>query len=221
MKNKPLPHIPLSLAILVLVLSACSQFATSKKPGEGISLKPCDLQGIQAECGKLPVYENRADTAGRVIEINVAVVRAKSKPAQPDPLFFFTGGPGGAGTQMAQLAVRMFAEVNQQRDIILFDQRGTGESNKLICLEIDEDGKPEAYIDRCLADLPGDPRFYTTTIAMQDVDEIRQALGYEAINVYSISYGATAVQVYMNLFPGRVRSAVLDPARCCKFLSAT
>lgn len=167
-------------------------------------------QSGQAECGKLSVYENRAEPAGRMIEINVVVVRAKSKPAQPDPVFFFTGGPGGAGTQMTQYAVSMFAEVNQQRDIVLFDQRGTGESNKLVCPKIEKDEKPDEYVKRCLAELPGDPRFYTTAIAMQDVDEIRQALGYDKINIYGVSYGVTAVQVYMNLFPEHVRSAVLD-----------
>lgn len=201
------------LLIGIVLLAACSQAepeTTFEESSPSLTLAPCDLQGIDAECGELAVYENRADTSGRTIEINVAVVRAKEEPVQPDPIFFFTGGPGGAGTQLAQFAAGMFAEVNQQRDIVLFDQRGTGESNMLVCPKIEEDEKLEDYAGRCLVQLTGDPRFYTTAIAMQDVEEIRQALGYETINLYGVSYGATAVQVYMNMYPDRVRSAVLD-----------
>jgi pimeloyl-ACP methyl ester carboxylesterase len=62
----------------------------------------------------------------------------------------------------------------------------------------------------CLASLDGDPRFYTTTIAMQDYDQVRAALGYEQLNLLGISYGTRAAQVYLRLFPDHVRTVVLD-----------
>jgi pimeloyl-ACP methyl ester carboxylesterase len=62
----------------------------------------------------------------------------------------------------------------------------------------------------CLEALDGDPRFYTTTIAMADVDAAREALGYEQVNLYGGSYGTRAAQVYYRLYPERVRSIVLD-----------
>jgi pimeloyl-ACP methyl ester carboxylesterase len=62
----------------------------------------------------------------------------------------------------------------------------------------------------CLDSLEGDPRFYTTTIAMGDIDAAREALGYEKVNLYGGSYGTRAAQVYLRLFPDRVRTVVLD-----------
>jgi len=62
----------------------------------------------------------------------------------------------------------------------------------------------------CLASLDGDPRFYTTTIAMHDIDAVRAALGYEQVNLFGGSYGTRAAQVYLRLYPDRVRSVVLD-----------
>jgi pimeloyl-ACP methyl ester carboxylesterase len=56
----------------------------------------------------------------------------------------------------------------------------------------------------------GDPRYYTTTIAMYDIDAAREALGYDVVNLYGGSYGTRAAQVYLRLFPDRVRSVVLD-----------
>ena len=62
----------------------------------------------------------------------------------------------------------------------------------------------------CLEALDADPRYYTTTIAMYDVDAARAALGYERVNLFGGSYGTRAAQVYMRLFPDQVRTAVLD-----------
>jgi pimeloyl-ACP methyl ester carboxylesterase len=66
------------------------------------------------------------------------------------------------------------------------------------------------WMNRCLSGLDGDPRFYTTAEAMRDLDETRAVLGYDKINLYGISYGVIAAQVYMRMFPERVRTVVLD-----------
>ena len=58
--------------------------------------------------------------------------------------------------------------------------------------------------------MPGDPRFYTTSLAMDDVDAVRAALGYERINLYGPSYGATAAQYYLRQHEDHVRAVVLD-----------
>jgi pimeloyl-ACP methyl ester carboxylesterase len=68
----------------------------------------------------------------------------------------------------------------------------------------------EAWVKQVLADMPGDPRFYTTSPAMDDVDEVRAALGYDRINLYGPSYGATAAQYYLRQYGDRVRAVVLD-----------
>src|SRR5699024_8656498 len=111
------------------------------------------------------------------------------------------------------LASTMFG-VHEERDIVLVDQRGTGKSNPLRCLDPEEDTLEEeevlARLQECPGQLDADLRFYTTDIAMQDLDRVRAALGYETVNLYGVSYGTRAALVYLKLFPARVRSMVLD-----------
>ncbi len=107
--------------------------------------------------------------------------------------------------------------VRQQRDIVLVDQRGTGQSNPLECdlPDDDDDIDTDAFIAvlrACPDTLDADLRCYTTDIAMRDLDAVREALGYATLNLYGASYGTRAALTYLRLFPERVRSVVLDAA---------
>lgn len=213
----------LSLTLLVLLLlPACgtAQPALTPTPAAGLALEECLLtapgtsQSITAQCGTLSVPENRSQPDGRMIGLNIAVVKAVTRSPAPDPLFFLAGGPGQAATESAILLAAAFDRVHQKRDIVLVDQRGTGKSNPLKChmpeeLDAGEDDTLKV-VQSCLDSLDADPTQYTTSIAMQDLDEVRQALGYEQINLYGVSYGTRAAQTYMKMYPERVRSTVLD-----------
>ena len=169
------------------------------------------------ECGWLEVAENPDQPDGRKIQIRVARIPARGRTAEPDPLVFFAGGPGQAATESWPIIGRALAKLSETRDILLVDQRGTGQSNALKCptwgleesLALDWDDLARTT-QECLDALDGDPRFYTTTIAMHDIDAARAALGYEMVNLFGGSYGTRAAQVYLRLFPERVRSVVLD-----------
>src|SRR5437879_11476107 len=52
------------------------------------------------------------------------------KPA-PDPIFYLQGGPGGAATSVAPTWI--MTQLHRTRDVVLVDQRGTGNSNPLPC----------------------------------------------------------------------------------------
>jgi pimeloyl-ACP methyl ester carboxylesterase len=110
------------------------------------------------------------------------------------------------------------ARVRRHRDIVLVDQRGTGESNPLNCDLYGKEAQahlgdlfPPEAVERCFAEWQqrADLRFYTTDIAMADLDEVREALGCEQINLFGTSYGTRAAQVYMRQFPKRVRSVIM------------
>ena len=142
-----------------------------------------------------------------MIDLFVLVIPARGPDRQPDPIFFVSGGPGGAATQDA-LGVRdQFRAANLRRDLVFVDQRGTGASNELVCPFPSDYDREE--LRGCLADLSGDPRAYTTAWAMDDLDQVRAALGYDTINLYGGSYGATAAQVYLQRHPARVRTAIM------------
>lgn len=172
----------------------------------------------KARCGSLEVAENPAEPAGRRIKLNIAIAQATGKSTEPDPVFFFAGGPGQASSEAWVIIQSTLNKIRKTRDIVMIDQRGTGGSNKLACeSEVEEDLNQEIDLElirtetgKCLADLNGDPRFYTTSVAMGDYNLVRQAMGYDKINIMGVSYGTRAAQVYLRLFPETVRSVTLD-----------
>ena len=205
-----------------LLFSGCRPLASplaSKPAAIPLTLTPCTLNAVKAECGTLHVSEDRNNPNGRILNLRVVVVRAYGPSRQPDPLFYIVGGPGVAVTSpniVANSHNYIFRKVNAQRDLIFLDQRGTNDKHRLTCewlpvLIIDATQKQvDDWMKKCLANLDGDPRFYTTVAAMQDLDDVRAALGYDKINLYGISYGVAAEQVYMRMFPEHVRAVVLD-----------
>lgn len=171
-----------------------------------------------ARCGSYEVAENPDDPEGRKISLNVAMAPATGKTTEPDPVFFFAGGPGQAASETWVLLRQVLNKIRKHRDIVMVDQRGTGGSNKLDCkAEQAEDLNQAIDLDlirteteKCLAELNGDPRYYTTSIAMGDYNQVRQAMGYGKINIIGVSYGTRAAQVYLREFPDSVRSVTLD-----------
>jgi pimeloyl-ACP methyl ester carboxylesterase len=162
------------------------------------------------------VFEDRAAGSGRAIDLHVAVVPARGRSPAPDPLFLLTGGPGQAATETYPLLAPALASINLRRDIVLVDQRGTGQSRPLRCPELQEQLDPpsaadlDVWLKGCLAQLDADPKLYTTPIAVDDLDQVRAALGYEQINLYGVSYGTRVALTYMRQHPDRVRAAILD-----------
>ena len=192
-----------------------AQAVESQQETSSLQLAPCTHADRSAECGFMRVPENPMSPDGRKIDIRVVVFRASDSPVAPDPIFWLAGGPGVAATDVASEALVSLSSLLRHRDLVLVDQRGVGQSNPLFCPMPDpsEAASPdfslESYAQSCLTNLNADPRFYTTNIAMDDVDSVRSALGYDQINLYGGSYGATAAQVYLRNHEEHVRSVVL------------
>jgi len=216
-----MPGLWLAACCLLLALGPVSAQGASKN--SRLEMKTCQLSlpgtslTAAAECGWFEVAENPSRPEGRKIKLRVARVPALERHVEPDPLILFAGGPGQAASEAWLIVAPEFRKVNKNRDILLIDQRGTGQSNALRCpptelaesLAVDWDQLEKTTLE-CLQALAGNPRFYTTTIAMQDYDLVRAALGYERFNLFGVSYGTRAAQVYLRLFPDRVRTMVLD-----------
>jgi pimeloyl-ACP methyl ester carboxylesterase len=177
------------------------------------------LVNRDARCGELVVAENPEEPLGRQISLRVAVFRATAPAAATSPVVYFAGGPGQSAIEAFPAALGALAETRFQHDIVLIDQRGTGGSNPLRCPSPDDfrellrrpsPAEIATASRECLAGLDGDTRFYTTAHAANDVEQVRRALGYGEVNLYGVSYGTRLAQVYLNRFPDRVRSMVLD-----------
>lgn len=205
----------------IFLLSSCAPQGSPESELPSIDLTDCVLSApgrsaqIDAQCGVLAVSENpSSETQSREIKLNIAVVPAIKRSPEPDPLFVLVGGPGQAATETYPALSSTLFRIHEERDIVLVDQRGTGKSNPLRCLdpeqEILEDEQVLAQLKDCPAKLDADVRYYTTDIAMQDLDAVRSALGYETVNLYGASYGTRAALVYLKMYPARVRSVILD-----------
>ena len=210
-----------SPVVVVAGLTAALAAAADARPG----LSPCRLAGVEhgALCGSVRRPLDPAQPAGTSIEVHFAVLPALARNRKPDPVFFFAGGPGQSALELAGSISRLLARLGNRRDLVLIDQRGTGLSAPLRCAELPpstalaqglDPARQMQRFQQCLQQLQalphGDLRHYTTWVAMQDADAVRQLLGAERINLVGGSYGTRAVLDYMRQFPQATRRAVID-----------
>lgn len=201
-------------------LAACLAALPAAAETPRVALETCQPKGATepVRCGRLMVQENRSSPGGRRIPLNIVVLPALG-PERREPLFELAGGPGVASTLAVGLYTGDLRAYRRSRDVVLVDQRGTGGSNALDCPE-EERGAlgralremyPPAYVSRCRTELEkrADLRFYTTTIAAQDLEDVRTALGYERVHLLGISYGTRLAQEYTRRYPARVKSLFL------------
>jgi pimeloyl-ACP methyl ester carboxylesterase len=215
----PLRHL-LPVAILPFILSG-PVVVRSARPS---ALRACEVAGIAGggRCGSIEVFENRAARAGRRIALNVVVVPATEPDPAPDPVFWLEGGPGGAATgAIGPVSQQYLRGLRRSRDLVFVDQRGTGRSNPLNCDDIgDSPADPDRYFGKlfpreliraCRQKLEpiADLRQYTTSIAMDDLDDVRASLGYSTVNLAGASYGTQAALIYIRRHREHVRSAFL------------
>lgn len=190
---------------------------------ESIALSDCRIgteaaySTIQAKCGTFERPENPDDPESPTLTLRVAVVPALDLNPAPDAFVPLAGGPGQGAVQFFTSYAGAFEHVRRDRDIVLVDQRGTGESSRMDCpadvdLPIGHYSTELAieHTEACLLQLPHDPRFFTTSIAVRDLEAVRAALGYPQLNLYGVSYGTRVAQHYARTFPDRTRSIVLD-----------
>jgi pimeloyl-ACP methyl ester carboxylesterase len=165
--------------------------------------------------------ENRKVRKGAKIRLNFIILPAWTLDPAPDPVFIFSGGPGQGSADTVVHYAQRYEKLRWERDIVLVDQRGTGQSNRLHCQRLGDQVKaqtylqdmfPEDYVKNCREELEkkANLRHYDSTTAMQDIDDLRSALGYKQINIIGASYGSYTGIVYMKNFQERVRTAFLS-----------
>lgn len=200
--------------------------------GTGIAsaqaLSDCRVAGLRnsVKCGVVTRALDPARPDGPSIDVHYVVVPAMARRKLPDPVFLIAGGPGQSAIEVAPQVMPLFGRLNNRRDIVFVDQRGTGRSAPLTCADpkheaLDAQAGTEQQLrqlQQCRAELlrrpyikvPADLGFFTTTIAMQDLDAVRRQFGAPQIDLVGVSYGTRAVLEYMRQFPDAVRRAVLD-----------
>jgi pimeloyl-ACP methyl ester carboxylesterase len=205
---------------LSLFLLAGAGAAADRPAAPRLTLAACNDPELPkgARCGTYPVFENRAAKTGRKISLRVVVLPALGPDRRPDAVVSFAGGPGESSVGEAGFLNQDLARLRQHRDFLFVDARGTGGSSPLACPELrDVQGFLDGFVPagkvracgerlRKVADLSQ----YTNDNAVDDVDEVRAALGYPQVNIMGGSYGTRSVLVYLRRHPDRVRTAILD-----------
>lgn len=208
-----------------LALIAAAPAPAAQTVGLGLHLHACTIPQtkIAARCGTFGVYENREAKSGRIIQVQLTVVPAEHP--QHRAIAEIAGGPGQAATPFASYflsgqAGKARPELHQTYDFIYMNDRGMMGSNAFDC-DFAPPGDPAAYFEylfpphilsACRAknlathDLP----HYNTNNAVDDLDDIRAALGYSKIVVSGGSYGTFFSLVYIRRHSAHVESALLD-----------
>ncbi len=206
--------------------AALAALALSGVPeANALELEECRISagpgypGIKARCGTMARPENPADPDSPDIELRIAVVPALNLSPFPDPVVPIAGGPGQGSVEFYAVYRGAFESLRRNRDILLVDQRGTGESATMDCPIDDEAILFESefsledtveFVRECLEDLPHDPRYFTTSVAVTDLEAVREALGYTALNLYGVSYGSRVAQHFARRYPGSTRTVIID-----------
>ena len=215
--------IVLDLATIVTLWAgfANSDRATTSSAAPGVTLMPCHVGGVkeQLRCGVYNVFENRRTRTGRKLPLKIVVIPARQAHPERGPVFYMAGGPGESATELADL-VMTWGDADEH-DVVLVDERGTGDGHRLDCKSAGSDDNLEAYLngpfDPSAARACGDNlqkkydlSQYTTPNFADDIDEVRAAMGYDKININAGSFGTYAAQIYMRRHSEHARTAYLS-----------
>ncbi len=186
-----------------------------------------DGEGIK--CGYLSVPEQHAHPDGPSIRLAVAIIESRDPNPKSDPLIMAQGGPGGSTIETYAETLLSKRNFIPNRDIVLFDQRGTKYSDPdLYCTEVDKlitdtidqrlsDAEDEKLsleaMQACHTRLVGENINLSAFNSLEnasDIEDLRKALGYKQINLYGVSYGTLLALHFMQMYPQSLRSVILD-----------
>lgn len=181
----------------------------------------CYVGGLseRMNCGSVSVPENYDKPDGKQIKIHYVVMPAIKSNGKNEALLAIAGGPGQSAIDNAKSFNHMLTKVRQTRDVILIDQRGTGQSSPLQCIDDsltnmlavnENDFDPRVETQKCLDALDADVTQYGSLPALKDFEAVRAHLGYQKLHLYGISYGTRMAQLYMRHYPEHLATVTLD-----------
>jgi pimeloyl-ACP methyl ester carboxylesterase len=206
---------------------ACAGFEPVKAllPNGAAALGP-------ARCGYMTVPESRIGRSHASVRLPVVVGQATAATTKAPPLLMLNGGPGGSSVSFLGGPVdgKDFAVLRRTRDIVLVNERGVEFSEPhLSCGELDDLAPKVLGADHTIQEISATDRLaavagcyerwtrsgvdlgsYNVLEMTSDVHETMRALGYDAYDIYGVSFGSMFTQQIAKRFPGEVKRIVLD-----------
>jgi pimeloyl-ACP methyl ester carboxylesterase len=219
----------IGLACVLLCGSAIAQEVVPR-----LESAACPFEGAEGRddvrCNYLVVPENRDVPNGKTLRLAVAVLKSTGNEPRPDPLVFLSGGPGGPSVEntIARLNSPFWNRYRANRDLVFYDQRGTGFSDPEFCPEMNFSLATATFrglsaadrnefvvdaVEACRRKMLAqgiDFAFYNTVTSARDLEDLRMTLGHRQWNLFGGSYGTRLALTAMRDSPGGIRSVVLD-----------
>jgi pimeloyl-ACP methyl ester carboxylesterase len=185
--------------IVRIVCAAAAGLALAPAAYVAIDFAPC-ADGADVQCGRL-------DVPGA--SLHVERVPARVAATRP-PLMALIGGPGKPDTNYTRDYVELFGPALDDRDLIVFDPRGTGGSGEVHCVALELGQPPAQALPACAQQLGEAAHHFTSVDGADDMEAVRVALGVDRLTVFARAHGAFQAQVFARRHPGSVDSLILD-----------
>ncbi len=198
------------LRVALAAALAVGALSTAGAPAAGaLTFAPC-TSSPAFSCATLPVPLERSGAVGGAISLSLEL-----KPAGPTPsrsaVVALAGGPGQAALPLGEFAAKALAPALVDRDLIVFDQRGTGASDPLSCAALESFATEASRLsEKCALQIGPARGAFTTQESVEDIESVRQAGGYEKLVLYGTSYGTKVAEEYAERYPQHVEALVLD-----------
>ncbi len=176
-----------------------------------LTFTPCS-ENHGFSCTTITVPLDRSGSVGGAVTLKVERLQATASPSQ-SAVVALAGGPGQAAIPLASDTATAIAPALGGRDLVMFDQRGTGASGPLACRALEGEGGLATIgqaFERCALQIGPGRGSYTTAESVGDIEALRQALGYQKLVLFGVSYGTKVALRYAERYPQNVESLLLD-----------
>ncbi len=191
------------LAALTAVLACATTPAHAAIP-----FAPCAPTGY--ECGALTVPLDRSGAVAGTVTLSVKRAVAAANPTR-GAVVGLAGGPGQAAIPNIESFARIAAAGLGARDLLTFDQRGTGASGRLRCAAFERPSiSTVATVDACAQELGPARGLYRTADSVDDLESVRAESGYDQLVLLGVSYGTKVALDYAAKYPAHVEALILD-----------
>ena len=199
-----LPAVAPRTVLLAVLFGFAAALGAATPAGAVLATAPCS--GGELRCATLSVPLDRSGIVPGTVDLNV-----RRLPARPvgtpttEAVIALAGGPGQSAAPLTADFADALSPLLADRDLIVFDQRGTGQSGPLSCPGADSG--PVATCARFLGPARG---LYRSIDSAEDIEALRQVGGYDKLVIYGVSYGTRVALSYASLYPQHVSGLVLD-----------
>ncbi|MFL5817222.1 MAG: alpha/beta hydrolase [Conexibacter sp.] len=162
-------------------------------------------------CGHVSVPLDRSGAVPGTLSLRVKALPPATGGTGGTPVLAIAGGPGQAAVPLLDAFASVLRPLLRSRELVVFDQRGTGGSGRLRCAALDSGrGSLASAVARCATELGPRRGAYATAASVEDVEAVRESLGVERLILYAASYGTKVALAYAAAYPQHVERLVLD-----------